>query len=106
MGGRKQTKCCFHDGSGLPEQKDFSSLRPDCNTGHFIEIQIRRKGALREKTMLKEKWKILKKCQHYRIPENPNTRGIGRCDLENQRECAGKIQFCKNPRVLNEYLLC
>ena len=55
--------------------------------------------------MLKEKWKILKKCSHYRVPENLNTDGIGYCYLDNQTECTGEIQFCENPEVFKEYLL-
>jgi len=55
--------------------------------------------------MLKGKWKILKKCSHYRVPKNLNTGGIGYCNFENQTECTGEIQFCKNPEVLNNNLL-
>jgi len=63
------------------------------------------KVILGEKKMLKKKWKLLKTCSYYRVAEKLNSGNNGYCTLDDQTECAGEIQSCENPEVLNRYVL-
>ncbi len=55
--------------------------------------------------MIKSGWKILKRCPHYKIPENPSVDSVGFCTLDDQIGCTGEIPSCMNPEVLREYVL-
>ena len=75
------------------------------NTGYFFWIPASAKAVRGEKTMLKEKRKILKECSYYRGAENQSTGRVGYCNLDKQTECTGETRFCENPEVLNKYAL-
>ncbi len=77
-----------------------------CTDTVFFRIQFTGKWPLeKKKKMFKKRAKFLKMCPCYRVAENPDKGDIGYCALGDQTECAGDIQSCENPELLNKHIL-